>query len=284
MDESGDRYQRLLDLAERFLYEPHPGTILEEGGSVRPRLIVGEIPEDLGVQLPIPRGAKILGTLIRSRLYITIMFETLLGPGEVDRFYRDRLMGEGWEPLKEPEFMGGFETTYWPWWGARLVSPHLGARLLIGHRPEEPGSLNAVELRLFSQPRGAERSMERPTFPVPELKAPPGSIQLSSGGQGSGSDGEARFYQDVATINYVTNPADHYHRQLERAGWRLESEASLPNGISSHSIWTFRDDKGDAWRGVLLVVEKSRIPRRYTAYMEAQWLARNLLKRWKATK
>jgi len=59
------------------------------------------------------------------------------------------------------------------------------------------------------------------------------------------------------TVNYVTNPADYYHRQLEHAGWRMKSSASLPGGDSSHSIWTFQDNKADTWRGVVMAVEKS---------------------------
>jgi hypothetical protein len=277
---NSDQYEQLRDLAERLLWEPDWKGMQEGEPTLwtRPSLLVGEIPDDLKVKLPLPEQTRVVGTLIRSEGDVTVVLDSVLEPEEIDRFYRERLGAEGWESLPEPPPHVGFDLPG-NLWGARLASPAQGVRLIVMHGPTDPGSGTSLTIRLLSQPRRSAEFMESLHFPIPELKSPPGSFHVSWGAEGSGSDGRARSYRNVASVNYVTNPAEHYHRQLERAGWRLVRSARLPDGVSSHSIWTFEDERGDSWRGILMVVEKSRVPRRYTAYLEAEWQARNLFRR-----
>ena len=45
----------------------------------------------------------------------------------------------------------------------------------------------------------------------------------------------------------------HYRSQLIEAGWELKEEGS--NSSIAWSIWSFTDEFGDDWSGILLVSE-----------------------------
>jgi hypothetical protein len=96
----------LRELAVRLLTFHH--SLLVAGQQVQePQLLVGQLPPDLPVELPLPEGSRLLGSLAVENPMIAI--ETHLAGEDVVTFYRERLTTAGWtvpEHFGPPQ--GGF--------------------------------------------------------------------------------------------------------------------------------------------------------------------------------
>ena len=87
---------------------------------------------------------------------------------------------------------------------------------------------------------------------IPPLHAPRGAGQ-----QGGGASFGGRNFSTTATLTGSgLDPAavgKHYHDQLVHAGWTPTSAGAVPP--AAWSTWTFTDEDGEPWAGVLLALQ-----------------------------
>ena len=103
---------------------------------------------------------------------------------------------------------------------------------------------------------------------IPELTPPPGSRTLPQGGGGSDDNAHS-----AATLETDLDPASinaHYTAQLEEAGWNLLDEGG--DGPQTWSSWTFRDEEGQRWSGLFLVMRLPETPRQHLLQVHANWI------------
>src|SRR5260221_343468 len=104
-DSSGGE-DALRELAVRLL-SFHYSHLLVGQQVQEPQLLVGQLPPDLPVELPLPEGSRLLGSLAVENPMVAI--DTQLAGEDVVTFYRERLTTAGWtvqEQLGPPQ--GGF--------------------------------------------------------------------------------------------------------------------------------------------------------------------------------
>ncbi|MGH2520527.1 MAG: hypothetical protein ACRDF8_12025, partial [Chloroflexota bacterium] len=90
------------ELALLFLTRPVPG----EPGAARPDLLVGALPADLPVEIPVPNGVRVRGSLASGQ-HVQVLLQSDLTQEEVGALYHDALVPAAWF---EPDFPrpGGF--------------------------------------------------------------------------------------------------------------------------------------------------------------------------------
>ncbi|MGI9050687.1 MAG: hypothetical protein ACR2GU_15150 [Rubrobacteraceae bacterium] len=258
------RISRLKDLAERLLdydYEV-------DSDAEKPRLFLGELPEDLSenlpAEIPIPEDLTLLGGLLRkypwrSEEEAEIILETEKSPEAARDSLRDRLADSRWSEKRwRPAERGGFVST-----GGPRLSPLIfclsqrGPSLLVSCYPRRKSSLTEIRIRLEgSSGRDSTCSEEYGRFEdyrrsvIPALYPSEGMVQLSGGG-GSGTDSE----ENSATVKTDLSPTvlvEHYSTQLAEGGWMRVGGGG--EGPTSYSGWEFEVDEGDAWVGMLVAL------------------------------
>lgn len=84
----------LRELAVRLLRVRFPGA---PEASDETQLLVGQVPADLPVELPLPLGSRVVGSLVRGNPRgISIVLDAAEPAEQVLEFYRERLSGAGW--------------------------------------------------------------------------------------------------------------------------------------------------------------------------------------------
>src|ERR1700680_1295181 len=66
-----------------------------------PQLLVGQLPDNLAIPVPLPEKSLVLGTLIRGPEQIDIVLKSELSPDEVLSFYKERMAASGWNALDD---------------------------------------------------------------------------------------------------------------------------------------------------------------------------------------
>jgi hypothetical protein len=240
--------QRLLDF--RYPGGPEPGEV---------QILAGQLPEDMPVELPMPRDAEVVGSVARGDQNVEIILDVPGEPQSVLDAYEEQLVAAGW---REPELDGPS--------GGGFVPPDGAFASLFCREQEEPylsvsaftldnRDMSDVRLSLNSAPEDYspcdERSVPGPpgiSGLSPRLEAPRDATMVE-GGEGGGGGNSWYSSSTLKTEMSVANLEEHYREQLEKAGWsREESGASGP---AAWSTWTFTDDDGDAWSGVFLALE-----------------------------
>lgn len=239
-----------VELAKRLL------THVPGGPSVE--VVVGGLPPGLTVELPLPAGGRLLGSVLRSRgsgpMYLEAVFDASGDPAQVVAVYEKELKASGWETVES--WPGSMRGGFVPGPTAEGMSFRLagqGPMLLVAAIADENNSVDVrVRLdwempkhlddsrRLQFRPPGAER--------IPDLH-PPAGVSLESRGGGGGGD---RWHSEaiVHTERSVVELEAHFAAQLVAAGWaRLEGRADNVVGWSS---WRLPGE--NEWRGLLLVL------------------------------
>ena len=252
LDNSDTELTRLI---KRYL--TYPGSSYGEI-----EILVGELPSDLPVDVPIPEDAEVIGSITtpRSGKYksIQIMLDVPQEPDEITKFYRDCLTEEGWrEEVKRPS-AGGFVS---PMVRSRVNFCYEGKILLnVYAYPTEEGKPTDVRLHVNNDPQTVAYA-ERPVRPgagdvLPALlppegaMAPKGAIQMLGGGGGSGT-GRQYSQATLETSLSIEELHTHYRAQLLEAGWKLKEEGG--KGTVAWSTWSFADESDNDWVGLLLV-------------------------------
>ena len=221
-------------------------------------LVVGGLPAGLVDEVPLPSGARLVGSKLtshRGRLdELQVVLDATGNPAEVLSTYEQELRERGWEL---------FEDLPGPMHGGFSPGPARDARMLRrgGQGPVLwvaagllGGALTDLRLRLdwqmprhLDERRGNLMGMSGLNR-MPRLHPPQGVALETQGGGGGGGrwNSEARVDTDLT----VADLEAHFASQLAEAGWtRVSGRADDVVGWSSWRL----PGEGE-WRGLLLVL------------------------------
>lgn len=249
-----ERTNQLRELAERLLSPRYSNPL---GQQTAIQLLVGQLPSNLPLKLPIPPGATLLGSSVRSQGNQKLAGADIIldAPGtaeEVLSFYQKELQTQGWKA--QTNFPGGpGEFGFQP--NSVLVNEvfckgSTGPLLGISIDPQSTGP-SQVRINLeTNQNSCAHLSSPNPRpYPdmqrIPLLYAPKGATIQSLGGGGTGD----RWSSDaVAETNLsAVQLEEHFAQQLKQAGW--QQTASGDNPSLAWSTWTLPGE--GKWQGFL---------------------------------
>ena len=269
----------LLELALRLATYPN------DPSTQNAQLLPGQLPDQLPVDIPIPEGSYILGSLIRNPESIDMLLNAHLSPEQVLSFYRQRMEAKGWQTtdIYRPNrggFMpsgsrsrGGNETFYQGLrdpsltikdlessapWHDEVNRNRSGPVLTVNAYPDK-GNMTDLRLNLNMNgpfPPGPLPHMRgRPSRNIfsllPALEAPEGAEQ--TGGGGGGSLNSARSEATLVTNTDLLALVAHYNRQLEQAGCVLIDEGL--NGPLAWITWTLKEDD-KLWHGFFFILKE----------------------------
>nr|CBH37561.1 hypothetical secreted protein [uncultured archaeon]CBH38961.1 hypothetical protein, secreted [uncultured archaeon] len=260
----------LLRFVERMLRSP---SYLQSKPVV---ILPGELPSNLSVEVPIPSDTDVIGSLIRSEgtyKRVKIILDVPMEPNEVIEFYRDSLKNVGWnetEGFYHQEKSGFVSTTPEDVIFCRYEGKGPSLQIRADSLATEEGNVSDVRLDLDTDP-GTGLCTERFYGPswedraeiLPPLKPPEGAI-LRSRGSGGG-DGQWQSEATIETELNVSELTTHYQEQLMKAGWALKEDGMTAS--FAWSRWSFNDEFGDPWSGLLLVSEAGRENTRFLYLM-----------------
>jgi hypothetical protein len=101
-----------LRLAAQQVSRPYTGPG-EPGAPEEPQLYVGQFPPDILFAVPLPEGARVIGSVAGSTLTV-IYANAPQTPAQSLAFYRDRLQQDGWRPVIPGMSRGGFVPAFGP--------------------------------------------------------------------------------------------------------------------------------------------------------------------------
>jgi hypothetical protein len=260
----------LRELALRLLRWPSLGDAL---GDLQ--LLPGALPSNLPFAVPLPPGARVVGTLT-SRREIRVVLDANLSPERVLAYYQEQLRPAGWhetQSLRGGQPRGGFLNTAGPWlerltlWFAQepwVLSVEVAHGRGAGSSAGSEGSTD-VWLTFYAdarsqRPRGPKRFRQEHFDPgklAPPLAPPAGARQRSMGSGGSFDNW--RSSARLATELDLATVAAHYARQLERAGWTRRGGEERGDGIV-RSAWDVVDEDGEPWQGQLVALRRQETP------------------------
>ncbi|MCK4938150.1 MAG: hypothetical protein KAR85_06065 [Methanosarcinales archaeon] len=243
----------LLTFVERMFTYP---------GIMNISLFPGELPGNLPVVVPIPEDAVVIGSSVYSDEYqqIQIILDVQEDPSEIVDFYKNNLEKAGWNETKGfyPE-ESGFTSFYMPESTIFCRFEGKGPSLTITSYASNGNEPTDVRLNLDTNPRNPICRINSDPYQgiyqaenvIPILIPPKGAQQR--GGGGGGSDDQQYSETTLKTELSVLELEDHYQNQLVEAGWELKENVS--NSSITLSTWSFTDELGDQWSGILFVNE-----------------------------
>lgn len=228
-----------------------------EGGDTF--IYVGSLPPELPVDLPLPEGSRVIGTVDRGRTVGTEIFlDADLSREEAIDFYQEQLGVLGWVSPEEAYPATGFVPESFP--SLTLCQGEGEASLWLTASESSEGTtdlrLNLQAAPEYSPCKGGygpgyeERTQEL----LPALTSPAGAT-VRSGGSSSGAD-EADISASIRTGLSAGDLEDHYHGQILEDGW-IETKRASGEG-ASWSFWE-REVDGEKWVGTLLVLESPAV-------------------------
>ncbi len=258
----------LYTLAVRLLgYEAGPLALTQ--------LLVGQIPEPLMLDLPLPDGSRVLGGVVYANGSAIAMFDVPLTPEAVLHFYQEHLLARVWEHLVEEEDLGlgGFTFGLERGQTMRFYRSLSNSELSISADAHEAGLSDvrlSLETKRRSKPIREMRGQWVASSLLPALTPPPQAQQVSGGGGGH-SEKEANSRTTLITDLDLASVARHYTSQLERAGWVHTEEGQ--SGPFAWSQWRLQTESGEHWQGVFFVLKQSELPRQYFLHVQVDWVA-----------
>lgn len=261
METGGENTLRTLALrllSERFM---------EEGAQI-PELYVGELPEEMSFEIPLPGEVSLVGSTRRSRRRgqeIDVVLDYASGVEETREAFQSALAEAGWEKLEDVWREGGFGSGI-PGNPELYCKGERGPALFLTTgevSSGEEGSPTDVRLRVSAGEgrnspcfwRG-RRGPLREEVAIPALKPPPGAREIRMGG-GGGYRGPEGASSNVAlrTDLGVRRLTEHYAEQLEEADWTaVEDETPGGDENCSYKYYSFTDEEGEGWDAVLSVL------------------------------
>lgn len=273
-DQQGDDAALVRELAERLLTGPR-GSPSPGGQAPTAQLLPGQLPPDLGLDLPMPPGARLLGSLARRfgdrPFNVEVVLDAPGAPSQVLDFYQQELAARGWTSRQEGfrGFPGGFQP------GGQFAPPAFNAfcqsetgplLMLNAVALERGGSDVRLSVQMpgvfppapfggsfgpCSPPPSTPPVRPPPGGPelLPRLFAPPGVQLMPTGGAGgpnlAGSEALALTDRRAADL------AVHFGQQLEEAGWQRVFAGA--DGPLAWSLWQVPGERGG--QGLLVVLE-----------------------------
>lgn len=238
------------------------------------RLLTDRLPDDLPFALPLPKDVRILGGLSLGQSDLPnhhpplaiILVETPQSAEQGAQRLSAPLEAQGWIQ-GAPHMRGGF---------AHVVPDHNFMRFssadgdhALTVAPLPSASVQPTTFSIMAQrdwPRQLHGGFRDQRELIPALMPPAGATQQGGGGGGGGG----RFYStaNLSTDAPIAEIIANYDRQLERANWQRRS--SETSGSVGGSYWSFTDNEGKAWRGLLAVLGDPDHPRDYLAFIQIE--------------
>ena len=271
MSEQNQGEATLRELAIRLLSPRYPGA---ESMQVTD-LLPGQLPPNPPIELALPPGARLIGSVIRGQDSTTI-FDTHLTSEELLAFYRERMTAIGWteqEQFPPPQEQSGFVHAM-PQQMAHAMffaSSH-GPLLRLSGLPSPVARIEG-QLSLETDPGQhghgpLRRQLVAEMELLPPLLAPDKAQQRTLGGGGGG--GEWRANAELTTNLDLAAVTTHYRAQLDGASWR---ESSHGEGDRVRwSVWDFADKDSEPWRAYLFVFQRPDEPKHYFLDIHCQWV------------
>ncbi len=219
-------------------------------------VVVAALPSGHADEVPMPSGARLLGSLLRSRrerpMYVEAVFDAPGDPATVVGSYQRELHSRGWELLEGlPGAMHGGFVPGTAADGVMLRRGGQGPILMVAAMTLKGGQVD-LRVRLdWEMPRHLDD--RRPVRPqgferMPSLRAPAGTDLQPRGAGGGG--GRWHSEATIDTDHPIAELEEHFGSQLAASGWtRLDGRSDETIGWSS---WRLPGEGG--WRGLLLVL------------------------------
>lgn len=271
----GAREDLLRELALRL--STYPGDPRNDD----PQLLVGQLPDNIAIPVPLPENSRILGTLIRSTESIDVIVDCQLSPAAVLTFYKESLAASGWNELNEMHpamHGGGFVHSGFPAFENRATyckGPD-GPAFSINAYERKQG-LTDVRLDInfgneyspCRQPNRMQRRMAHHQMRnlIPPLEPPKGAKQQSGGGGGGGDSWHSNATLD--TEMQLDALAAHYAAQLLKGGW-TQTGAGI-SGPLAWSTWTFQDEENEPWNGFFYILKRPGKERQHVLEVRVDW-------------
>ncbi len=237
------------------------------GISDETQLFLGQLPEDLPVNLPFPNGAQMVGSLCINFRQFNILFDTSLSLDQVKTFYKQRLIEPEWQELifTSPTYKGFqaapvvVQTQVERNLRFRAVSKAIELNIQCSPCPDSTNQ-TSVTLMLaplpYPEPLGV---LDLPPFPP--LADPPDATRLRSHGS---------TFDECASHVYLTSSLElselfiHYANQFEDANW-IESDRGQAGPTNMWGSWTIQTPQGQVWISHLNVIKLGGIQHQYIA-------------------
>lgn len=248
-------------LAQRLLAPPFPNP---DGSLSTLTLYPAALPPSQAEPIPVPPGAKLIGSTVRTRGSSTSVSAVLDMPGAasaVTDFYTRELAAKGFSPSasRPGGTGGGFVSTIGPANTLMFCKSTTGPTFNVTVWTR-PGSPNDVRVN-YEPPNPQQSGGYGPCNPppaggpgagmdrLPRLQPPDGVVLQQSGGSGGGNRQASE-----ATATTTRSPRDleaHFAQQLAAAGW-----TKTGSGADTTLAWSTWKVPGDgAWQGTLIVYE-----------------------------
>lgn len=276
-------------LNETLLYKLALGLIAssEELRSENPRLLVGEVADDLAF-VPLPEDVVLLGSLKRNKDLTRSMFESKQSPEAIFAFYKACLPGLGWSltpetPSYRIEQGGGFVHTGFirsdkPQALIFCQGPNSPVLRIFPFPAAEGHTLVRVTIERNAKnspctpqlPRKRQRTFGQDFYPLPTLQPPDGAEQHSGGGGSSDRSVNTSAGLKVQVETALETLLVHYVRQFEQAGWSV-----FEQGQEKSLGWfklSFTDEENEPWRGAFYILKIPTEQRMYSLHVKAEWL------------
>lgn len=257
-----------------------------DGDAPPARVHVGRLPGDLPVEVPLPEGSTVLGSvergLPRGRRTVEILLDVAPPAERAREDYRRKLLNAGWDEDTSSPGRSGFNPRGLPLaFRAAYRFPRLRRRMGLDRQEIPPlfrlGSRGPkltvltqdhgddptdVRLRLILNHRDPWLHHDAAWNAIPTLYYPPGTRDRPEienigvlwqppdarelGGGGGREPDGAHSYVILKTDLDLASLASYYSAQLEAAGWRRVDEGL--DGPQAWSAWTFTHE-GAPWSG-----------------------------------
>jgi hypothetical protein len=247
------------ELVQRLVTSPFNPSGKEQGV----QLLRGALPSQPKVDVPMPQGAKLIGSVVRTSAGTPINVMVLLdAPGtaaDVTTFYEKELTALGWKaaPDRSGPPQGGFQQT--PTATSKTFCKGDGlpwVSLTIWPKDKAPNDVRLSHQLQNEFPGGGTPCSQQGFGPqpfqskLPALRAPSDVQFRSGGGMGSGPDRQTSETSAV-TARSASDLETFFEGQLAAAGWTRTGSGG--SGPIAWSAWRVPGE-GD-WTGLLFVLE-----------------------------
>ena len=234
------------ELAIRYLEAP----CLGETELQKVQLLPGKLPEQMPVQIPLPRGSEIFGSILLGETEIGVMVDSPLAAEEIMAFFSQALASQNWTEMD----VSGMERGFMEWsTGSFFCQESNDTSIAIIAYPRENGS--DIRLDISTDPECSPCSFSGSDDwlkPIPKLVAPR-NASLSNQNFMTGCGNQVTISMDVMTELNSSALAAHFADQLIAANWTATSQEE--SGPAAWSAWEFEDEEGLIWDGFLTALE-----------------------------
>jgi len=236
------------ELALRFLQESYSDSTELDVITLLP----GKLPPEMPVDLPIPDGAIIAGSMIQEDTGFSVVLDVPMTPDQALEFYKERLASQNWTEVPLPGMNEGFVEDADP--SMAFCKDSKDPWMIIIAHPQS----NGTDLRLSistdteCSPCSQDLGYDDWLKPIPKLAAPKGA-KISNENFMSGPGNMVATSVTVETEMNSSSLAAHYADQLMAANWTMMGEGE--SGPSSWSSWSYNDEDGLAWDGFFMALE-----------------------------